>query len=1583
MLSDGPGPKTIRNLYSDCFNQSKSIEKCWGEFMAQIERIELAYEGPPLPDLIGNLVLHQPIRKNTSLFALMHETDNATTKESCKGIIEYVFKDGRNIEFIKMNIAFSIQKLAHAIQFQDHHPMEDLENIANNLVLLKNLTKNEHVFKNHIKEIYAYHPQNSNLTCELILHTILNTPEKHIEDISLFLQELEQSELLIAPELPNITKVKRPAKFERLEIENKAIPEELTNAEWLVKDIQKLGKPQNLDELEVAMPPITGLVCEGGGAKGTCYIGSTQALEELGAYDQLENVAGSSAGAMNAFAMAMGLSAEQLVKFLNEFNIIDLLDVDPLGGTTAQCTGKNIHTLYQYILEKVLGDPNASFADLEAHIKGDESRGIKPNPALKNLFVTMTPVGGTQKSIYAFAGNDETIIGKDKDAQAVSVRVKDLRIADAVRASMSIPPAYGPIEVRTKDGTSVGLFRDGGILNNLPLELLDDKDLVAKGYKTKKLGTVDLNPSVVAFKFITDIKKLNPNKTRFSDFIKKERKLAGIPDSARPDEIDDEEFNAGLFDIGVLGLAKVGLQATFGLQKTDLTAVKEKYKNHNNICELWTGGVGTFDFGVSSTPNFLKAVESGKLATYEWWDTQRKPDLVFNDKKQIEHLTKRKDLPYLLDQYLAEKARILKPARGYTKDEPSIRLKQLAAYINFITDKSPDLDLQNEMDMAINRLEERNQLLAAHHQKVDAAINSAKLLTELGNNLLQRNNDRQSFARGFHCLMSDAIDDFSKPLSNTGGLSLARLAAKTNKADELQSMLTTIKENLAQMQWWTTSFQTIKIKVSPDKGYLYNLDKNGKRQKTYREILNRQPLLHDAFEAMKKNDENQCLQLLLNDSEINLLRRPYEIEYSKYLSIFHHVFESQNENAFNMLLSAAKKQGIDLKTHKFADGKTLIQHFAQQPEVMNFYFKNEMDENEEFELTNRNSNIWEALVDPAAKSWEGLTFQDYKDQNINEIEVKEYTIDELKKISEQEFKHYFMTPNKHGFYPIHEAVMNDDEEKLTIILTKLYAFYGKEAATLLELKSSQGLGGTALYLAALHGRANLVSLLRYYDADVDNAGPDYSPSALTAAAKSMKFKCVEAIVASKPRASTLTGHKTISRKIPDYENQEALHVLTQKNPTTEEENEIIYKLLHQFTTTTAMWVPISTLPSSEYGLQMMTKAYDSYGKTPLHYIIENNNQALLNTLIEKGKGYKETWYTDTYFDLGALGPINSCAPRLTPVEYALSLKPPRLEIARLLRDNCYDKALKRQMDKAITKASTKQFKPDDTVTYHSFLLSNAPSPKEKFKLIRKALANGDSSPLIALNDQELKNKNILATMFDQKSRNNKNILYILVEHLNTKQAQDRKIVLDLIKNICSNDKNIRADIDGEMGKCALTLAAKMESWEAFAELYPYKKSRNTPKDSKGNTCLHYLAKNADPQLFCNFVCKAEKIDSKDNGHLYCYNLTDFNVRNKEGLTPLQMLILYDKVDTVKMLCEKLYTSKSLMGYYYQNNLLSTLIGAEKIDSDLINYINENASSEMRDEFVKMLKLENVQNAKLIQALENAELNPSNKRKRDM
>ncbi|MFW9929638.1 MAG: patatin-like phospholipase family protein [Candidatus Thorarchaeota archaeon] len=95
-------------------------------------------------------------------------------------------------------------------------------------------------------------------------------------------------------------------------------------------------EPRKLKKEEVKY-----LALEGGGGKGITYLGAIKALETLGILpinpestnNVIKGVTGSSAGAITAFLLAMGLKSGEIEKVLNKMDFNSFLD-DPRSGQT-------------------------------------------------------------------------------------------------------------------------------------------------------------------------------------------------------------------------------------------------------------------------------------------------------------------------------------------------------------------------------------------------------------------------------------------------------------------------------------------------------------------------------------------------------------------------------------------------------------------------------------------------------------------------------------------------------------------------------------------------------------------------------------------------------------------------------------------------------------------------------------------------------------------------------------------------------------------------------------------------------------------------------------------------------------------------------------------------------------------------------------------------------------------------------------------------------------------------------------------------------------------------------------------------
>lgn len=201
------------------------------------------------------------------------------------------------------------------------------------------------------------------------------------------------------------------------------------------------------------------LVLEGGGVKG---IGLLGAIEKLYQADyQVRRVAGSSAGAIVGALVAAGMPLATMLETMRQVDYKKFRDegfVDRLGigGKTASLLfeqgiyeGKYLHSWLTAQLEK-LGV--RTFADLK--ITEPWAKNIPPNQRYK-LVVVASDISSGRLARLPW---DYERYGLDPDKQ---------HVADAVRASMSIPFFYEPVKLGSKT------LVDGGMLSNFPIDLFD------------------------------------------------------------------------------------------------------------------------------------------------------------------------------------------------------------------------------------------------------------------------------------------------------------------------------------------------------------------------------------------------------------------------------------------------------------------------------------------------------------------------------------------------------------------------------------------------------------------------------------------------------------------------------------------------------------------------------------------------------------------------------------------------------------------------------------------------------------------------------------------------------------------------------------------------------------------------------------------------------------------------------------------------------------------------------------------------------------------------------------------------------
>ncbi len=205
-------------------------------------------------------------------------------------------------------------------------------------------------------------------------------------------------------------------------------------------------------------------VFEGGGVKGIGLVGAVEYMEEAGL--RLQNVVGTSAGAIVAALVAAGYSAAELRAIMESldyrrFQDMSKLDRLPvLGPALSVLYEKGLYegNYFESWLRELLAEAPRkvrTFRDL--HMDG-ESPGSKYFYKLQVIAADLT----RRKQLVL-----------PWDIRDYGYDPEELDVARAVRMSMSIPFFFEPVQVQDTRGQTCFIV-DGGVLSNFPVDILDD-----------------------------------------------------------------------------------------------------------------------------------------------------------------------------------------------------------------------------------------------------------------------------------------------------------------------------------------------------------------------------------------------------------------------------------------------------------------------------------------------------------------------------------------------------------------------------------------------------------------------------------------------------------------------------------------------------------------------------------------------------------------------------------------------------------------------------------------------------------------------------------------------------------------------------------------------------------------------------------------------------------------------------------------------------------------------------------------------------------------------------------------------------
>lgn len=212
------------------------------------------------------------------------------------------------------------------------------------------------------------------------------------------------------------------------------------------------------------------LVLSGGGVKGIGLVGAVVALMEAGYTAQ--RVSGTSAGSIVGAIVAAASEGNRLgpadVKELalqldyHRFTDAGALERIPIvGPASAVLRGTGVYKgdyAHNWVRSQLLDLGVQTFGDLAIH---DD---LLPPERRYRLVVTVADI--TTGQLVRLPWDYRRVYGLDADEQSV---------ADAVRASMSIPFFFRPTTLTSVDGLTSTLV-DGGLLSNFPIDSLDRTD---------------------------------------------------------------------------------------------------------------------------------------------------------------------------------------------------------------------------------------------------------------------------------------------------------------------------------------------------------------------------------------------------------------------------------------------------------------------------------------------------------------------------------------------------------------------------------------------------------------------------------------------------------------------------------------------------------------------------------------------------------------------------------------------------------------------------------------------------------------------------------------------------------------------------------------------------------------------------------------------------------------------------------------------------------------------------------------------------------------------------------------------------
>lgn len=312
--------------------------------------------------------------------------------------------------------------------------------------------------------------------------------------------------------------------------------------------------------------PKVGLVLSGGGAKGIAHIGVIRELEKKGI--KPDYIVGTSMGALIGGLYACGYTPDELDTIINSLDWEYLLnDEIKRSNYLVGQSSKNKTALISLPLKGLT--PNLPSGLYAGHNILTLIEILTRNYSKKMNFDEL------EIPFRCIGTNIET--GEEKV-------FNNIRLADALRASMSIPSVFNPYEIDNE------LYVDGGLVNNFPTD-------IAKEMGAEIIIGVDVGAIAYKKEEITSIVRVLDQATSFYNYrvAEKNKKLCNIyirPDISKMSILNFDDVR-GIINEGVIATNNVNSKIDSVFKKYNLSPIPTTTKTYSPILTIDSASIST------------------------------------------------------------------------------------------------------------------------------------------------------------------------------------------------------------------------------------------------------------------------------------------------------------------------------------------------------------------------------------------------------------------------------------------------------------------------------------------------------------------------------------------------------------------------------------------------------------------------------------------------------------------------------------------------------------------------------------------------------------------------------------------------------------------------------------------------------------------------------------------------------------------------------------------------------------------------------------------------------------------------------